>query len=42
MKSFKVAEFNAPLAEVDEPTPRPAGTQVLIKVRAAGVCHSDL
>lgn len=42
MKSFKVAEFNAPLAEIDEPTPRPAGTQVLIRVRAAGVCHSDL
>lgn len=42
MKSFKVADFNAPLAEVDEPTPRPAGTQVLIKVKASGVCHSDL
>ncbi|HLJ01089.1 MAG TPA: alcohol dehydrogenase [Bradyrhizobium sp.] len=42
MKSFKVADFNAPLKEIDEPTPRPAGTQVLIKVKAAGVCHSDL
>jgi propanol-preferring alcohol dehydrogenase len=42
MKSFKVAEFNAPLAEIDEPTPQPSGTQVLIKVKAAGVCHSDL
>src|SRR5690242_15162421 len=42
MKSFKVADFHAPLKEVDEPTPRPAGTQVLIKVKAAGVCHSDL
>ena len=42
MKSFKVADFNAPLQEVDEPTPQPAGTQVLIKVKAAGVCHSDL
>jgi D-arabinose 1-dehydrogenase-like Zn-dependent alcohol dehydrogenase len=42
MKSFKVADFNAPLAEVDEPTPQPAGTQVLLKVKAAGVCHSDL
>jgi len=35
MKSFKVAEFNAPLAEIDEPTPQPSGTQVLIKVKAA-------
>lgn len=42
MRSFKVAEFNAPLAEIDEPTPQPSGTQVLIKVKAAGVCHSDL
>ena len=42
MKSFKVAEFNAPLEEVDQETPQPTGTQVLIKVKAAGVCHSDL
>src|SRR6201747_800445 len=42
MKSFQVAEFNAPLKEVDHPTPQPTGTQVLIKVKAAGVCHSDL
>jgi alcohol dehydrogenase/propanol-preferring alcohol dehydrogenase len=42
MKSFKVTEFNGPLAEVDAPTPQPSGTQVLIKVKAAGVCHSDL
>ena len=42
MKSFQVTDFNAPLKEVDQPTPQPAGTQVLIKVKAAGVCHSDL
>jgi alcohol dehydrogenase len=42
MKSFQVAEFHAPLQEVDLPTPQPLGTQVLIKVKAAGVCHSDL
>ncbi|MGC2780585.1 MAG: alcohol dehydrogenase catalytic domain-containing protein, partial [Bradyrhizobium sp.] len=42
MKSFKVTDFNAPLTEVDEPTPQPFGKQVLIKVKAAGVCHSDL
>ena len=42
MKSFKVTDFNAPLTEVNEPTPQPTGTQVLIKVKAAGVCHSDL
>src|SRR6202051_3192025 len=42
MKSFQVTDFNAPLKEVDQPTPQPSGTQVLIKVKAAGVCHSDL
>ena len=42
MKSFQVTEFNAPLQEVDWPTPQPSGTQVLVKVKAAGVCHSDL
>src|SRR5437660_9395361 len=42
MKSFQVTDFNAPLQEVDRPTPQPSGTQVLIGVKAAGVCHSDL
>ncbi len=42
MKSFKVEEFNGPLKEVDIATPQPTGSQVLLKVKAAGVCHSDL
>jgi D-arabinose 1-dehydrogenase-like Zn-dependent alcohol dehydrogenase len=42
MKSFQVAEFNALRGEVDHATPQPEGTQVLIRVKAAGVCHSDL
>jgi len=42
MKSFKVEEFNGPLKEVDVATPQPTGSQVLLKVKAAGVCHSDL
>src|SRR6202451_173719 len=42
MKSFQVTDFNAPLQEVDQRTPQPSGTQVLIEVSAAGVCHSDL
>jgi alcohol dehydrogenase, propanol-preferring len=42
MKSFQIVEFNAPLKEADNPTPQPQGKQVLIKVKAAGVCHSDL
>jgi propanol-preferring alcohol dehydrogenase len=42
MKGYQICEFRAPLKEVAQPTPRPIGTQVLIRVRAAGVCHSDL
>jgi alcohol dehydrogenase/propanol-preferring alcohol dehydrogenase len=42
MRSFQVADFHAPLKEVEQPTPQPSGKQVLIKVKAAGVCHSDL
>ena len=42
MRSFQVTDFNAPLQEVEAPTPQPSGTQVLIRVKAAGVCHSDL
>ena len=42
MRSYQVAEFGAPLREAERPDPQPAGTQVLLKVRAAGVCHSDL
>jgi alcohol dehydrogenase/propanol-preferring alcohol dehydrogenase len=42
MRSFQVSEFNAPLKEVEQPTPQPLGMQVLIRVKAAGVCHSDL
>ncbi len=42
MRSFKVTEFSAPLTRVEAPTPEPSGTQVLLKVKAAGVCHSDL
>lgn len=42
MRSFQVTEFNGPLKEVEIETPQPSGSQVLLKVKAAGVCHSDL
>jgi propanol-preferring alcohol dehydrogenase len=42
MRSFKMCECGAPLVCVEDPTPRPVGSQVLLKVRAAGVCHSDI
>ena len=37
-----MVDFGAPLEAVDSGTPEPTGTQVLLRVRAAGVCHSDL
>jgi alcohol dehydrogenase, propanol-preferring len=42
MRSFKVCECGAPLTLVEEPTPQPVGSQILIKVLASGVCHSDI
>jgi D-arabinose 1-dehydrogenase-like Zn-dependent alcohol dehydrogenase len=42
MKSYKVVEFGKPLQRVEEPTPTPTGTQVLVRITAAGVCHSDV
>lgn len=42
MKSYKVTRFGAPLEEVDEPAPVPKATELLLRVVACGVCHSDL
>jgi D-arabinose 1-dehydrogenase-like Zn-dependent alcohol dehydrogenase len=42
MKSFCVTAFGAPLEALELPTPAPEGGEVLLKVTAAGVCHSDL
>ena len=42
MRSFQVCECGAPLRANTQPTPKPTGSEVLLKVLAAGVCHSDL
>jgi alcohol dehydrogenase/propanol-preferring alcohol dehydrogenase len=42
MRSYKLAQFGEPLREVIESPPVPTGTQVLLRVRACGVCHSDI
>ncbi len=42
MLSQAVVEFGAPLKEIETPTPVPQGTEVLLKVHNAGVCHSDV
>ena len=42
MRMFQVCVCGQPLQHREQPTPEPKGTEVLLKVIAAGVCHSDL
>jgi D-arabinose 1-dehydrogenase-like Zn-dependent alcohol dehydrogenase len=42
VKSYQITDFGRPLAGVDLPDPKPTGDEVVIAVKAAGVCHSDL
>lgn len=42
MRMFQVCVCGQPLQPKEQPTPEPKGTEVLLKVLAAGVCHSDL
>jgi D-arabinose 1-dehydrogenase-like Zn-dependent alcohol dehydrogenase len=42
MRSQAIVAFGAALQKVEAPTPVPEGTQVLLSVRNAGVCHSDV
>ncbi len=42
MRSYDVAACGAPLKLFERPTPKPSGSEVLLRVLAAGVCHSDI
>ena len=42
MKAYQLTAFAEPIEVRDIPTPEPSGTEVLVKVSHAGVCHSDL
>jgi D-arabinose 1-dehydrogenase-like Zn-dependent alcohol dehydrogenase len=42
MKSYDVVDFRAPLQLTERPTPKPEGSEVLVRTLAAGVCHSDI
>jgi D-arabinose 1-dehydrogenase-like Zn-dependent alcohol dehydrogenase len=42
MKSYDLCSCGAPLELIERPTPEPRGTEVLLRVLAAGVCHTDL
>jgi D-arabinose 1-dehydrogenase-like Zn-dependent alcohol dehydrogenase len=39
---YCVTKHNAPLERMECPTPEPKGAEVLIRMTAAGVCHSDI
>lgn len=42
MQQYQTAGPGEPLALVETDTPSPQGTEVLLKTRACGVCHSDV
>lgn len=42
MLSYQVEAFGKPLAQVLRETPTPQGTEVIVKIDACGVCHSDV
>ena len=42
MRSYQVVEFGHTLRGTDMLDPKPTGDEVVIAVKAAGVCHSDL
>jgi propanol-preferring alcohol dehydrogenase len=42
MKAVRLVEIAGPLQMQDVPTPVPGAGDVLVRVRAAGICHSDV
>jgi propanol-preferring alcohol dehydrogenase len=42
MKAARIIKVNEPLQVQELQTPKPKGSQTLIKVQATGVCHSDV
>jgi len=42
MRMFQLCTCGEPLQFKEQATPKPTGSEVLLKVLAAGVCHSDL
>jgi D-arabinose 1-dehydrogenase-like Zn-dependent alcohol dehydrogenase len=42
MLSYDVVEWGKPLQKRERETPKPEGTEVLLKLKYCGVCHSDV
>jgi D-arabinose 1-dehydrogenase-like Zn-dependent alcohol dehydrogenase len=41
MFSYDVVKWGEPLEKIERGTPQPAGTEVLLRLKHCGVCHSD-
>lgn len=42
MKAARTVNVNEPLQIQELQTPKPKGSQILIKVQSSGVCHNDV
>jgi len=42
MRSARIVKTNKPLVIEDRAIPKPKNSEVLVRVKAAGICHSDL
>ena len=42
MLSYQITRWGEPLEAREEATTEPRGAEVLVRVEACGVCHSDL
>jgi D-arabinose 1-dehydrogenase-like Zn-dependent alcohol dehydrogenase len=42
MRAMQIIEWGKPLEPREYPDPEPKGEEVLLRVEAAGVCHSDV
>ena len=42
MRAMQIIEWGKPLETREYPDPEPKGEEVLLRVEAAGVCHSDV
>jgi propanol-preferring alcohol dehydrogenase len=42
VRSYQIIDFGSPLRETELTDPTPTGHEVVVAVKAAGVCHSDL
>jgi D-arabinose 1-dehydrogenase-like Zn-dependent alcohol dehydrogenase len=40
--SYDVVEWGKPLQKIERETPQPKGTEVLLRLKYCGVCHSDV